>query len=177
MLTDEQPSVLVEPEPGRTDYGYNGKFWSARQHVLHVLTDSKSQQMRERAMQFVRSATCPVCGGAGLRSEALAVLFNGHTIAEVNALSIERVIALLQPTAELSGASAATPDALSGETTEVAVRISADIVARLRVLIDLGLGYLSLGRRSTTLSPRRSPAPAHRHPIAFRIIWCGVRAR
>jgi excinuclease ABC subunit A len=153
LLTDEQPSVLVEPEPGRTDYGYNGKFWSARQHVLHVLTDSKSQQMRERAMQFVRSATCPVCGGAGLRSEALAVLFNGHTIAEVNALSIEHVIALLQPTAELSGASAATPDALSGETTEVAVRISADIVARLRVLIDLGLGYLSLGRRSTTLSP------------------------
>lgn len=153
LFTDEQPSVLVEPEPGRTDYGYNGKFWSARQHIMHVMTDSKSQRMRDRAMQFVRSVTCPDCGGTGLRREALAVLFNGHTIAETNALPIERVIALLQPTAELSGPSAATPDAHSGETTEVAVRIAADIVARLRVLVDLGLGYLSLGRRSTTLSP------------------------
>jgi excinuclease ABC subunit A len=153
LFTDEQPSVLVKPEPGRTDYGYNGKFWSARQHIMHVLTDSKSQQMRDRAMQFVRSVTCPDCGGAGLRSEALAVSFNGRSIAEMNALSIKHVIALLQPTAELSGASAATSNPLSGETTEVAVRISADVVARLRVLINLGLGYLSLGRRSTTLSP------------------------
>lgn len=153
LFTEEQPSVLVEPEPGRSDYGYNGKFWSARQHIMHVLADSKSQQMRDRAMQFVRSVTCPVCGGTGLRSEALAVRFNGRTIAEVNALAIEEVIALLQPTTELKGASAATPSPLSGETTEVAVRISSDIVARLKVLVHLGLGYLSLGRRSTTLSP------------------------
>jgi excinuclease ABC subunit A len=153
LFTDEQPSVLVEPEPGRTDYGYNGRFWSARQHVMHVLTDSKSQQMRDRAMQFVRSVTCPDCGGAGLRREALSVTFNGRTIAEINAQPIERVIELLQPTAELLDAGAATPNSLSGEMTEVAVRISADIVARLKVLVDLGLGYLSLGRRSTTLSP------------------------
>src|SRR6185312_9257368 len=36
---------------------------------------------------------------------------------------------------------------------EVAVRICADLVARIEVLLDLGLGYLSLGRSSTTLSP------------------------
>lgn len=153
LYTDEQPSVLVEPESGRTDYGYNGKFWSARQHIMHVLADSKSQQMRDRAMQFVRSVTCPECGGTGLRSEALAVTFNGHNIAEVNALPIEHVVGLLRPTTELSGASAATPSSLSGEATEVAVRISTDIVERLKVLVHLGLGYLSLGRRSTTLSP------------------------
>ena len=40
-----------------------------------------------------------------------------------------------------------------GEATEVLVRLCADLLARVEVLLDLGLGYLSLGRSSTTLSP------------------------
>src|SRR5439155_23748560 len=41
----------------------------------------------------------------------------------------------------------------SGERSEVAVRIAQDVVQRIEVLLDLGLGYLGLGRRTTTLSP------------------------
>src|SRR5690348_5812280 len=70
LYTDEQPSVLVEPERDRIDSGYYGKFWSARRHVMHVLAESKSDRMRERAMRFVRSVPCPVCHGSGLRPEA-----------------------------------------------------------------------------------------------------------
>ncbi|MEU6678692.1 excinuclease ABC subunit UvrA [Streptomyces sp. NPDC046925] len=153
LYTDEQPSVLIEPEPGRVDYGYEGKFWSARAHVMHVLADSKSQRMRERALRFVRSVPCRACQGSGLRPEALAVTFAGRSLAEVNALPLTGVAALLRPVAELPDASAATSTARSGESTEVAVRICADVVARIEVLLGLGLGYLSLGRRSTTLSP------------------------
>ena len=68
--------------------------------------------------------------------------FAGRSIAEVNDLPFTEVVALLRPVAEL-------PE----ETNEVAVRICADLVARIEVLLDLGLGYLSLGRSSTTLSP------------------------
>jgi excinuclease ABC subunit A len=153
LYTDEQPSVLIKPERDRIDYGYHGQFWSARKHVMHTLADSKSERMRERAMRFVRSMACPVCGGSGLRPEALAVTFAGRTIAEVNALPLSDLAALLRPVAELSEAGAAVSDASSGEATEVAVRLCADLVARLQVLLDLGLGYLSLGRPSTTLSP------------------------
>lgn len=153
LYTDEQPSVLVEPERDRVDYGYYGKFWSARKHVMHVLADSKSQRMRDRALQFVRSVPCPECHGSGLRPEALAVTFAGHSIAEVNAMSFTEVVELLRPVADLPEPGPATSDARSGEATEVAVRICADLVARMQVLLDLGLGYLSLGRRSTTLSP------------------------
>jgi excinuclease ABC subunit A len=70
------------------------------------------------------------------------VTFAGHTIAEVNDLPFGEVVALLRPIADL-------PE----ESNEVAVRICADLVARVEVLLDLGLGYLSLGRSSTTLSP------------------------
>ena len=153
LYTDEQPAVLVKPERDRVDYGYHGTFWSARKHVMHVLADSKSERMRERALRFVRSVPCPDCHGSGLRPEALAVTFADHSIAEVNALPLTEVVTLLRPVAELAEAGAATSDALSGETTEVAVRISADLVARIEVLLDLGLGYLGLGRSSTTLSP------------------------
>ena len=153
LYTDEQPSVLIKPQRDRIDHGYYGKFWSARKHVMHVLADSKSQQMRDRAMRFVRSVPCPACHGSGLRPEALAVTFAGKTIAEVNALPLAEVVARLRPVAELSEAGATTSTDASGETTEVAVRISADLVARIEVLLDLGLGYLSLGRSSTTLSP------------------------
>ncbi|MCW2793879.1 MAG: transporter [Nocardioides sp.] len=142
LYTDEQPSVLIKPERDRIDYGYYGKFWSARQHVMHVLADSTSERMRERALRFVRDAPCAACHGSGLRPEALAVTFAGHSIAELNTLSFREVVAVLRPTAELPESS-----------DEAAVRICADLVARIEVLLDLGLGYLSLGRSSTTLSP------------------------
>ncbi|MBC7594046.1 MAG: excinuclease ABC subunit UvrA [Kineosporiaceae bacterium] len=142
LFTDEQPSVLIKPQRDRVDHGYYGKFWSARKHVMHVLADSTSERMRERALRFVRSVPCPECYGSGLRPEALAVTVAGCSIAEVNAMSFAEVVAVLRPVAEL-------PE----ETNEVAVRICADLVARVEVLLDLGLGYLSLGRSSTTLSP------------------------
>ena len=142
LFTDEQPSVLIKPERDRIDYGYYGKFWSARKHVMHVLSDSKSDRMRERALRFVEDAPCPDCHGSGLKPEALAVTFAGRSIAEVNSLPFTDLVAVLRPLADM-------PE----ETNEVAVRICTDLVARVEVLLDLGLGYLSLGRSSTTLSP------------------------
>jgi excinuclease ABC subunit A len=153
LFTDEQPSVFIEPEEGRVDHGYYGKFWSARKHVMHVLAESKSDRMRERALQFVRSVPCPECHGSGLRTDALAVTFAGLTITEINAMSFTTLVTVLRPVAELAEPGAATSNALSGEATEVAVRLCADLVTRVEVLLDLGLGYLSLGRSSTTLSP------------------------
>ncbi|WP_313406590.1 excinuclease ABC subunit UvrA [Aeromicrobium sp.] len=153
LFTEEQPKVLVEPEPGRIDHGYYGLFWSARAHVHHVLATSKSEMMRTKAMRFVRSAPCGLCRGTGLQEASLAVTFAGRTIAELNALSFDDLAAVMRPVAELTDVSTATSAADSGEGTEVAVRICGDLLARIRVLLDLGLGYLSLDRSSTTLSP------------------------
>ncbi|MBO1754818.1 excinuclease ABC subunit UvrA [Allobranchiibius sp. CTAmp26] len=155
LYTDEQPRVLIDRRgevDDSTGRDYYGTFWSARKYVRHTLADTKSQMMRDKAMRFVRSDACAACGGTGLEPESLAVTVRGLNIGQINALSFVELAALLRPVAELTEAGAATSYADSGEATEVAVRIAGDLVSRVQVLLDLGLGYLALGRSSTTLS-------------------------
>jgi excinuclease ABC subunit A len=153
LFTEEQPVVEVTPERDRVAKPYKGRFWSARSYVLHTLADSQSAAMRERVLAFMESGPCPRCGGTGLRPEALAVSFAGLTIAELNATPMVELAEIIRPTAGLKDAGTASRKQTSGEGNEVAVAITADLLHRVTVLLDLGLGYLSLGRATPTLSP------------------------
>ncbi|QLD12824.1 excinuclease ABC subunit UvrA [Microbacterium oleivorans] len=153
LFTDEQPVVEITPQRDRVAKPYKGMFWSAKKYVFHTLSDSKSATMRERVLQFVRTGICPLCGGSGLRREALAVTFAGRTIAELNAVPMTELADILRPTTTLTDAAPAVPRSSSGERTDVAVAIATDLLARIEVLTELGLGYLGLGRVTTTLSP------------------------
>ncbi|HZK60365.1 MAG TPA: ABC transporter, partial [Cryobacterium sp.] len=153
LFTDEQPVVQITPQRDRVAKPYQGKFWSARSYVMHTLADSTSQPMRQRVLRFVETGPCTLCGGSGLKAEALAVTFAGRSIAELNALPLAALAEALRPTAGLTGPIAASSSASSGEGTEVAVTLAGDLLRRIEVLIGLGLGYLSLGRATPTLSP------------------------
>jgi excinuclease ABC subunit A len=155
LFTDEQPTVEVNPDdnPVDADYYYNGTFSSAERHVMHTLANSKSAAMRQRALQFVHTVDCPVCHGTGLRPEALAVTFAGRNIAELSAMALTELAGILLRTAQIDDPDAAYLSVQSGETTEVAVMIAGDLHARIQVLVELGLGYLSLDRETPTLSP------------------------
>ncbi|TFD32322.1 excinuclease ABC subunit UvrA [Cryobacterium cryoconiti] len=143
LFTEEQPVVEVTPQRDRIAKPYQGRFWSAKSYVLHTLADSKSQSQRERALRFVESGPCPVCDGSGLTPAALAVTVAGRSIAQLNLLPLTGLAELLRPTL-LPGAA---------EPTEAAVTLTRDLLARIEVLLELGLGYLSLGRATPTLSP------------------------
>jgi excinuclease ABC subunit A len=153
LYTEEQPVVEVTPQRDRVAKPYKGRFWSAKSFVMHTLADSKSAQMRQKVLAFVETGPCRLCGGSGLKKEALAVLFAGRPINELNALTLSELADVLRPTAELVGATGSHRSIQSGEVTEVAVTVAGDLVRRLQVLIDLGLGYLSLSRATPTLSP------------------------
>jgi excinuclease ABC subunit A len=153
LFTEEQPVVEVTPQRDRVAKPYKGRFWSAKSYVLHTLADSQSASMRERVLAYMESGPCPSCSGTGLVPEALAVTFAGRNIAELNRLPMVELAEVVRPTAELDDAGTASRTKLSGETNEVAVAITRDLLQRITVLLDLGLGYLALGRATPTLSP------------------------
>ncbi|KRE78269.1 excinuclease ABC subunit UvrA [Arthrobacter sp. Soil763] len=153
LFTEEQPVVEVTPQRDRVAKPYKGRFWSARSYVLHTLADSKSSTMRDRVLRYMETGPCPRCGGSGLRPEALAVTFAGKTIAELNAVPMTELAQIIRPTTELTSAGTASRKQSSGESNEVAVAITRDLLQRVTVLLDLGLGYLALGRATPTLSP------------------------
>jgi excinuclease ABC subunit A len=155
LFTEEQPTVEVHPDRAEVDadYYYNGTFSSAERHIRHTLANSQSAAMRRRALQYVEAAPCPVCGGKRLRPEALAVTFAGHDIAELSELPLDRLAEVLRPAAELQDPEPAYLSPRSGERTEVAKMIAADLRDRIAILVELGLGYLALSRTTTTLSP------------------------
>ncbi|GFE20776.1 excinuclease ABC subunit UvrA [Streptomyces nigrescens] len=141
LFTDEQPVVTVHPvrDVGRIQRPYKGQYMSARRYVLHTFADSKSETLRKRVQGFMVAEPCPVCAGRRLRPEALAVTFQGQDIATLAGMPLGALAELLRPTA-------ARPD------DEVAPTLARDLVARIEVLTELGLGYLSMDRPSPTLS-------------------------
>jgi excinuclease ABC subunit A len=162
LFTDDQPEVPVYPgySPAETrhalkrkeDPNYMGTFTSARRHLFYTLSHTQSALMRKQVLQYMLREDCPICQGKRLKPEALRVTFTGLDIADLAHLSIRRLADLLRPYAE-GNATPQKHDAAHPEKAEVARRITSDLCARLAVLIDLGLGYLSLDRSTPTLSP------------------------
>ncbi len=101
-------------------------------------TDSSSQ--RERIEEYMSFRPCPVCKGARLKPEVLAVTVGEKNIHEFTNLSITAALGFLA--------------ALALTETEqlIGSRIVKEIRERLTFLSDVGVGYLQLDRASATLS-------------------------
>ena len=163
LFTDEQPVVPVyaglEPDEVRRarrrkeEPSYQGTFTSARRHVLHTFAHTQSALMKNRVARYMLSTECPSCHGKRLRPESLSVKFAGLDIADMSRLPLARLAATLRPYAQGKNAGLAKMSEDHPEKVIVAQRIAEDIEGRLSVLLDLGLGYLSLERSTPTLSP------------------------
>jgi excinuclease ABC subunit A len=132
---------------------YQGTFTGARKYVLQTFATTESASMKKRVARYMVSSECPLCHGKRLRRESLSVTFAGHDIADISRLPLERLAALLRPHADGSARRNARQAARHPEKLIVTQRIAEDLVARLDVLLALGLGYLALERSTPTLSP------------------------
>src|SRR5436305_7174604 len=158
LFTDEQPTGpvyggLTHAETRRAlkrkeEPSYQGTFSSAQRHVLHTFAKTNSPLMKRRAARYMLSSDCPLCHGKRLRRESLSIKFAGFDIAENSSLPLVRLAAVVRPHAEGTAKTKAEID--HPEKLIVTRRIAEDLVARLAVLLDLGLGYLSLERSTPT---------------------------
>jgi excinuclease ABC subunit A len=163
LFTDEQPVVPVyaglEPREVRRalrrkeEPSYHGNFSSARRYVLETFASTESAAMKRRVSRYLVSTDCPVCAGRRLQLPSLSVTFAGLDIAELSTLPLKRLAALLRPYGEGVAPALAKLARTHPEKAAVARRIAEDLDARLAVLLELGLGYLSLDRNTPTLSP------------------------
>ncbi|MEA2722644.1 MAG: excinuclease subunit [Gemmatimonadales bacterium] len=163
LFTDEQPTVPVYAGYNRDEVqralrrkeepSYMGTFTGARRHVLHTFANTQSQLMKKRVAQYMLSSVCPLCGGKRLRREALSVKFAGMDIADMSRQPLQRLAEIFLPYARGSTPRITKLNAEHPEKAVVTQRIAQDLEARLGVLLDLGLSYLTLERSTPTLSP------------------------
>ncbi|GIG29440.1 excinuclease ABC subunit UvrA [Cellulomonas marina] len=102
--------------------------------------ETESEWSKEKYEAYMREVPCPVCKGARLKPEVLAVRVGGRSIADVCGLPIREARDFLD-TLELGERERA-----------IATQVLKEIQARLGFLLDVGLDYLSLMRPAGTLS-------------------------
>jgi excinuclease ABC subunit A len=161
LFTDEQPVVPVysgfsakevkKALNQKLEPSYMGTFTGARRYIMQTFANTQSQLMKKRVMQFMSGADCPVCHGKRLKKESLSVKFAGYDIAEISRLQLYELNKIFSPYAR--HASFEKTNEQHPEKAMVAQRIAEDLVARLSIMLDLGLGYLIPERSTPTLSP------------------------
>ena len=104
--------------------------------------ETSSDAMKEEYERFMLQKECPACHGRRLKPEALAVKLDGLNISEVADMSVDQCARFF----------AALPDHLTTSQRTIARLVLREIGERLKFILDVGLGYLTLSRASATLA-------------------------
>ncbi len=116
--------------------------WEGIAEYVESADDEESKRGQKWREQFMMYRPCSVCGGTRLKKEALQFRIGGRNIAELSAMSI----------ADFAEWMSHAEDYFSDKEWRIAQEIVKEIRERLHFLLDVGLGYLSLGRSSRSLS-------------------------
>lgn len=121
-----------------------GEYYTAFEGVLPTLKrrmhETSSEAMRRYYMQYISDKPCADCNGTKLRPEATAVYVGGETISQLSAKTISKVKEFFDSLK------------LTGSKEVIASELLKEISSRLSFLVNVGLHYLTLDRRSPSLS-------------------------
>ncbi|KQC08279.1 MAG: ABC-ATPase UvrA [Candidatus Cloacimonas sp. SDB] len=104
------------------------------------LNETTSEYMKRYYLQFISNNPCPECQGKKLRKESLAVKINDTNIDDITSLSISQALQFFN---DLK---------LTGNDAIIAEEVLKEIKNRLSFLINVGLHYLTLNRKTPSLS-------------------------
>lgn len=134
------PFHALTPEQKRLLWRGNEYFHGLDEFFEYIDSERRKIQFRVMKARYTGKTVCPECGGSRLRKEALYVRVGGRTIAELVTMPVDELIPFFGGLR------------LDEHDTKTAARILVEIRNRLQYLADVGLGYLTLDRLSSTLS-------------------------
>ena len=121
---------------------YYIEFGGLVKYIRQMADDDMTAAARRWAESFSKESTCPKCGGARLNPEALSYRFAGKNIHELSSMDISSLHNWLE----------GVEGKLETKNKAIATEILKELRSRLKFLLDVGLGYLSLNRATMTLS-------------------------
>jgi len=133
---DIQKQILF----GSREYINNKPFEGVIPHLERLFRQTQSDYLKEEISRFMSSLPCPACKGARLKKESLAVRINGLNIWQVSQMSIREAAGFFK---DLK---------LTQREKLIAEQVLKEIIQRLGFCVDVGLDYLTLDRKSSTLS-------------------------
>ena len=138
----EKKHIFYHPKGSNQAGELDFTYYSAVRTVENALSKVKDETGMKRVEKFLRLDVCPDCGGSRLSAAARAPKLRGISLDEACRMTLVDLVQWV----------AGVPDSLPAEMQPMAKSICdsfQDVAARL---MDLGLGYLTLDRSSSTLS-------------------------
>lgn len=135
-----EPYYKLTPDQKRLLWTGNEYFDGLNKFFDYLDSERRKIQFRVLKARYTGKTICPDCNGSRLRKEALYVKVGGRNIAELVAMNVDALIEFFDTLA------------LDAHDAKTAERIVKEIRNRLQYLSDVGLGYLTLDRLSSTLS-------------------------
>lgn len=152
-LTDREKDIVFSAPAEKHHFFYKNEktnvatemdftYYNAVYTVENALSKVKDESGMKRVAKFLKECDCPDCGGTRLSEKVRSTTLAGKNLAEATAMTLSELIPWVR----------SVPNTLPGELRPMAESIGESFLDNAKRLIDLGLGYLSLDRASSTLS-------------------------
>lgn len=138
--TDESIEVTYVNKAKSGKYEYSSKYKGVLNDLKRRYLETSSDGVKDWLEKFMSHKECDSCNGKRLGKESLAVTVDGSNINEVSELDIEQSIIFFS---NLN---------LSDTDKFISTQIMKEIIERLKFLQSVGLNYLTLHRKASTLS-------------------------
>jgi excinuclease ABC subunit A len=125
---------------GSDEYIWGKSFEGIIPHLERLFGQTKSDFLKNEIARFMSILPCPVCLGARLKKETLSIKIAGISIWEFTKLSIKEAKQFFESLK------------LSAKEQMIAKEVLKELKNKLNFCVDVGLDYLTLDRRSSTLS-------------------------
>jgi excinuclease ABC subunit A len=138
--TDIKINYNYISKSNESSWEYSGRFKGVIPNLEKLYNETESESKREEITKFMKEKPCEKCKGNRLKKEALSVKINGKSIMDICNLPIDQTIDFFNKIN------------LTQNEAIISKQILKEIKSRLEFLLGVGLNYLNLNRKASTLS-------------------------